>query len=477
MVSISQRLTRALAAPVTMPPGATESLGGASIPLAANLMSWCEDFAGHWTLGGGGTGNNTSPIPSPTNTLTQVSAVQTPDGTGLGADTGKGFTPTALRYDAGRSSFWVGCLGWNLDSGGNGQTNTALVEFDAATLQGGTATIKSTISLVGYHVGIQGVCINGAGYLLTANNSENFYNTWDRATGAHVAQYASPKPQPNGIEWDTSRNCYWASFNGDTNLYQLDSSFNIIYTISVASQTGAIDHFHYDAARDILWCSTGANASFDTVWSFDPVAKRFVNCFTLDHSQAIEGLYVSGTTLMVANDGYFHSAPPANVPAPYNVNNIQTYTLPGTMPAQIYQKAISQYQGGGVGPFGRYPDRVILNRGAGNTSADFISLSRPSDAAAVQNTFSIYMRSTDGVSSYNVGIRLLNGTQQNKTVTGAWTRFLFTGTALALAQAQIVTRGATGTPGTNDNMVDLLVTAAMVQTGAAATAYNARLGA
>ncbi len=61
----------------------------------------------------------------------------------------------------------------------------------------------------------------------------------------------------------------------------------------------------------------------------------------------------------------------------------------------------------------------------------------------------ITSRSTDGATTYNLGMRLTSATQQNKSITGSWARYklLGDGAAIVNATAQMITRGATGTPG------------------------------
>lgn len=420
-------------------------LGGAQA-LAPNLVAFSENFFSDWTIITGGTAA-TGSTPTPSSTLTLGSQQQLPDATG--GTTGHSFTNTGLTKDTVNNSFWVG----NFQRPGLVQ-----VSLDGTTLisQFGVSPIT----------GVQGVAYDSINDNLwwTGAGDGLIYNV--SKTGTALGSIAGPSNTLNGLAYDSLRDQFWVS--DSPNLYRINRAGVVQWTFNGTGQGGPYDQICYDAGRDCLWLATGPDGSPGQLWQYDITNDRIACELLLGDCLAIEGLFVSGTSISVCNDGFFHS-----VPSPDNINSLQFYTLPGTLPTQVYNRVFSQYAPGPSVVNGRLADRLILNKGTGTTSSDFVGIFRTSQTLAGTNTWSVYMRSRDGVSSYNVGLRLTSAVQQNKVVTGTWTRFTFTGTAIAAAQAQIILRGTFG----SDNFVDILATAAMVQAGSFATAYNARLGA
>lgn len=462
----------------------SNSFGGYSLIVPAGVISLATNYIGfsealsspNWTFGGGGTGNNTTVIPLPVNTLTVATQTQTPD-SGTGTDPGHGFTCTGLVKDTVTGNLWYGNFGaYNaLATGPSPQAQ--VVQMSPLAL----GTVVTALNLTPNST-IQGVAYDTVNdSLWWSGAASNLIYNINKLTGASIGTIAVTSfSDPNGIAYDSIRDGFWVTSSGSSNnMILIDRSGTVLRTYAWGAQ-GLIDHVSFDSTRGssgYLWCTTGANGTQGVVYAFDIALDRPVCAFTTSNAYAIEGVYVDTNTMYIASDAYYHSVGTPHTVTPDILNVTQTYTVPA-IPTQTYQKADAVYTNQGLGPFGRYPSRIIVNRGAGNTSADFMNISRASTVPAGTATCSVYMRSTDGVSSYNVGVRLTNATQQNQVVTGTWTRFTLPGvTALVNAQMQIITRGATGTPGTNDNFADILVTAAMVQTGSTATTYNPHLGA
>jgi hypothetical protein len=86
-------------------------------------------------------------------------------------------------------------------------------------------------------------------------------------------------------------------------------------------------------------------------------------------------------------------------------------------------------------------------------------------------TFSVWLRSYDGTSSYVMQLTNAAGTGSAITVTGTWQQFTVTGTAGgASVNYQIRLRGAQSP--TNSNTADILMSEPQVETGSIATTYQ-----
>jgi hypothetical protein len=114
-------------------------------------------------------------------------------------------------------------------------------------------------------------------------------------------------------------------------------------------------------------------------------------------------------------------------------------------------------------------DRVQYSLGGGTASGD-ISNFYQTNATTGALTHSIYLKSFDGVSSYNMQITDSAGAGQPITVTGAWQRFAVSATSAGSTNYAIRLRG--GATPTNSNTADVLIWGAQLETGSTATAYQ-----
>jgi hypothetical protein len=130
-----------------------------------------------------------------------------------------------------------------------------------------------------------------------------------------------------------------------------------------------------------------------------------------------------------------------------------------------------------LGPTGTTPMRLLLDRGDGDTSADFCFVTRQGDIAAngqVAN-LAVYAKSTDPAVTSNLGLRLLGGASAvNFPVGASYSRPSTSATYTNAANdVQFGTRG-TQTP---DRIVNVTTSGIAINLGASAVAYNPRLGA
>jgi hypothetical protein len=116
-------------------------------------------------------------------------------------------------------------------------------------------------------------------------------------------------------------------------------------------------------------------------------------------------------------------------------------------------------------------DRIQFNLGGGTTTSDITRRRQSYVTPATAHTFSLYLRSFDGVSSYNMHIVGADGATTNIVVTGAWQRFTVTANGPGGSVGYAVGLRGGQTPA-NSNTADVLAWGAQLETGSTATAFQ-----
>ncbi|MBD3761483.1 hypothetical protein [Rhizorhabdus sp.] len=114
--------------------------------------------------------------------------------------------------------------------------------------------------------------------------------------------------------------------------------------------------------------------------------------------------------------------------------------------------------------------RVQLSLNGGTTSGDFSRIYQQYNIPGASGVFSIWMRSTDGVSNYVVQMQDPNDFGNPKTVTGTWQQFTVTALDSGAVNYGIRLRG--GQTPTNSNTADILIWHPQLEDGSTATAYQ-----
>jgi len=125
----------------------------------------------------------------------------------------------------------------------------------------------------------------------------------------------------------------------------------------------------------------------------------------------------------------------------------------------------------GTSPAGVTACRLQLSLNGGTTATDISSFRQSATLAAGAHTFSVWLRSFDGTSSYALQLTDAAGTATNITVTGTWQRFPVTGTAGGGA-INFFVRLRGGQSPANSNTADILFSEPQLETGSTATAYQ-----
>jgi hypothetical protein len=121
-------------------------------------------------------------------------------------------------------------------------------------------------------------------------------------------------------------------------------------------------------------------------------------------------------------------------------------------------------------------DRVIFSLNGGTTTADLSDLRRNIVTTAGTYTFSFWVKSFDGSSSYNMVVRDANGIANPMQVDGSWKRYTVTATTYPTGVSVMGLGIRGGQSPTNPNIADILIWGFQLEEGAYATSYIPTLG-
>lgn len=443
----------------------------ASVERPTNYMSFSEDPT-QFTYLTGGAGAAIPHVFSNGSTLVVGTKQALPDLPG--GEVGKGFTCTGMCQDPDSTDIWVGNFGSTRGGAGGVSLPISLVRLsaDGSTL----VTQVQTVQGIG---GLQGVAFVTSQFLrclaYADGSSGNIY-FMNRDGTTPRANLTLPFAV-NALTWDDARQGLWVSnaANGDVWLVSLEGVYKQYADFN--SWGGPIDHIAVDPSRGTagyIWTTSGANGSPGILIAWDVAKDRIVDRFLLDSAQAVEGIIVSGTSVKVVTDGYYHSTGSApNTSAPFNVNEFQTYTASASLTQWRYARAFKA--GEIVGPYSRQPYHLILDRGDSDTSADFCFVTRAADASINGQVANMAWtgKSFSG-GTVNMGMRLLGGASATNFTFGAsYVRRSYSATFTSGANnTQLGTRGTQ----TTDRQIDVIGSALSVNLGSAIVPYKPRLG-
>ena len=120
-------------------------------------------------------------------------------------------------------------------------------------------------------------------------------------------------------------------------------------------------------------------------------------------------------------------------------------------------------------------DRLQFSLAGGTSATDITRRRQDYNTPATAHTFSVYLRSTDGTSTYNMHIISASGATTNIVVTGSWQRFTVTATGIGSVISYAVGLRGGQTPA-NSNTADVLAWGAQLEAASAATTYTRNNG-
>lgn len=428
-----------------------------------NYVSFSEDPS-KFVLIRGGTGSGIANIFADGVGVASTTRQLLPDIPGGGA--GLGFTCTGLTLDPS-GDFWVGNFGQQ-----RGDGTGASPPISAVRVSPDGSTYRTQVLLTEATVGLQGISYMTTQGWIAYVDGANPRICFVTPAGAIPRAALNLSFIPNALFWDNANQVFWVGDATNGNVWRLDLLGVASGFADFNGWGNSLDHIHVDG--NTMWTTSGGNGSPGRLIAWDIARDRFINSWLLNDAQAVEGIYVNGATLIVVSDGYYHSSGSApNTVAPYNVNDFQTYATP----ALVDRRHNRIWKAGQlIGPYGRQPYHILLDRGDSDTSNDFAIFARNGDVAV--NGLSANMawsgKSAIVGTPANLGMRLLNGVMANRVWGDTYSRQIFAATyANGANDMQLGTRG-TQTP---DRIVDVIGSALALNKGAAAVAYRARLGA
>lgn len=264
------------------------------------------------------------------------SAVNLPDASN--GDTGKGFTCTGLTQ-APDGTWWVANDGRDQESGGNGLQVPSLVHLSADFTTKLGEILCSSID-AGITGSIQGIAYDTSDDTLWFVSQADS-KVWHVGTNGSVIGSLALAFPPNALAIDGANLIVGhASTSGSFTRAEWVNKSTGATAKSILLLYSNPDHFHFDASdgsQGALWASWGTNNVPGIVAKFDVATAQATGFWSLAEADAIEGIHVTGSTLSVLSDGYFHGAASA-------LNRALTYdiALPGSTTSTLALFGVAQ---------------------------------------------------------------------------------------------------------------------------------------
>ena len=239
-----------------------------------------------------------------------VTAQLLPDG--LGADAGRGFTCTGLAYDASTDTFWMG-------NDGRGPSGDTTHESSVINVSRDGTTIISEIDADSVYTGatsVQGVTVDTSDDTLWFALPEENRIVHCTKTGTLIGSFEYT--DVNGLAYDEANDHLWVT-RASGLLRRINQSGTTQESYSLSGSNW--DQIQLDTVNNGLWITQGSNGSDGNLYFFDLTAGKLSEPISMVGADAIEGVYVDGSTAYILNDAYFHNGDPAlNRLLTFNIN-------------------------------------------------------------------------------------------------------------------------------------------------------------
>jgi Ca2+-binding RTX toxin-like protein len=226
-----------------------------------------------------------------------LSETQTPDG--QGSTPGHGFTPTGITR-APDGTWWVADIGLTDITD---QTYQPALEHLSADFKTKLGEFSMTGSAVGKVRSIQGVTYDTKDNTIwVASQSESELYEYS-VTGKLLKKMHAPAA--NGLTYDSRYNGLWVSSSHYDTLTLISADTGATIKTTTLTRTDA-DHLFVDTTNNLMYYSYGDSGKPGHISVMSLTTGKDIGSYTLSQADAIEGIYLSGDKLTVANDAYYH---------------------------------------------------------------------------------------------------------------------------------------------------------------------------
>ena len=220
---------------------------------------------------------------------------------GAGSDVGKGITCTGLAIDDVTDTFWVS----NHGQAGSGDPYTpSLMNVS----KDGSTKISELVFTTQFPSAqsIQGVTVDTSDSTLWfISKAENLIRHVSK-TGTDLGSIAVDSGA-NGLAYDSGDDTLLVLYDNKQLKRYNAGTGALVETVVTFATLSNVDHLHLDEMNNVLWISHGASGSTAQVSAYSIDGDVLSDPIRLPDSIAIEGIYLDGTMLYIADDGYFHN--------------------------------------------------------------------------------------------------------------------------------------------------------------------------
>lgn len=228
-----------------------------------------------------------------------ISDTELPGGAS-GSVSGRGFTCTGLaRLPDGR---WV--VGNHGMATGASPYAPSVVILSADMTTISAEHLIATIDPAAVLGSVQGVAINAAGNILVSQKSTK--KIYEITPSGALVSTITVSNEVNALGYDTLTG-YVLYANDATQIRSVNATTGAQVVASrIAECQGAIDQIQFDATLNGFWYTFGENGENGRLGFFSFSSQTTTHMITLPGADAVEGVYVSGRDVWIANDALYH---------------------------------------------------------------------------------------------------------------------------------------------------------------------------
>ena len=246
------------------------------------------------------TGDTVFPsLPAPSGDLVADTIVELPDI----YNNGHGWSCTGLAYDTATDTFLVGDIGKAQTSSPGFASQIVRVSADFSSVEEQIPLYTTFTSMED----VQGITIDlSDGTIWFCSVSEKKIRHIN-ANGESIG-YFDTSDSPTGIAYSPADDSLWVlTYANSNNILRVSKTGAVLeqYTFSYGD---TLDQCFLDPERGYLYITAGANyVSRNNVYLFDTNTHAQSVACTVD-SYSVEGIWIGQNSMVILNDGYYHSA-------------------------------------------------------------------------------------------------------------------------------------------------------------------------